>query len=901
MTSDQGEAVLKLNGRASGSTHESIVNPVVIQNDASNVKSFRLCQEGRPIGVYYADLKAVWQELDQRRPIKMECALDLKILYEEVQLDRVYAFLAGLDDVFDKVCRRIPLVAMVTRPLSSGRLYGQSSSTDSRLFTRENKDDFKCTFCGQTRHMKDTCFQKHGVPEWFLELKKKLCAKEQASNGASGRRPPMVATTTGNKDAVPTQGDPSQALLTRFNPNEFSSNTGTDRCILDSGATDHMIFDKRLFKHMITTHQKCVATANGNTAVVTGAGTMDLTPSLSFHHYLLVSSFSHNLLSIPQVTEQLDCVVLMYPFFCLLQDIQTKEIIGHGTKREGLCYVDDVIPSRANTNMLTLRFLIFFRDQGIFHETTCSYTPQQNGGVSSSCDLDGVFEWLDVQEARSSRGVHGVPSDAGYDTRSPYAEPVASRQQVLTEPAPNIPQLIAKEETANPCVGATERECTDDQPTMAEASPLFSSTADRSLDRYKARLVAKGYAQTYGVNYQETFSLVAKMNTVRVLISLAANLNWPLKQFDVKNAFLHVHLEEEVYMDFLPGYGNGGKMGVCRLRKSLYGLKQSPRAWFGRFTQAMRKNGYYQSHSDHTFSVKRRNDDMIITGDDLDEIIKLEKNLSAEFEMKGLGDLKYFLGVEETCMLGKPVDTPIMEKHYLGVYPDQEPVDKGRYQKLVRRLVYLAHTHPDIAYAVSVVSQFMHSPSVDHMPAVMRILAYLKSAPGKGILYKNSSHLRMKGFTDADWASDVIDSCFTSGYFTFVGGNLVTWRSKKQNVVSRSLAEAEFRGMAHGICEVLWLHKLLGGLGFKANEAISLYCDNKSAREIVENLVQHDRTKHVEVDRHFIKEKLEKKIVSILFVNSEEQLADILTHAVCSRVFGDSLVKLGMCDIYSLT
>ncbi|CAN6710086.1 unnamed protein product [Malus baccata var. baccata] len=304
-------------------------------------------------------------------------------------------------------------------------------------------------------------------------------------------------------------------------------------------------------------------------------------------------------------------------------------------------------------------------------------------------------------------------------------------------------------------------------------------------------------------------------------------------------------------------------------------------------------------------------------------MVKLEKNLYAEFEMKSLGDLKYFLGVEvasssrgiflsqrkyvldllkETWMLGcKPVDTPIVEKHYLGIYPDQEPVDKGRYQRLVGRLIYLAHTRPDIAYAVSVVSQFMHSPSVDHMAAVMRILAYLKSAPGKGILYKNSGHLRIEGFTDADWAGDVTDRRSTSGYFTFVGGNLVTWRSKKQNVVSRLSAEFEFRGMAHEICEVLWLRKLLDGLGFKVKEATSLYCDNKSAREIAENPVQHDRTKHVEVDRHFIKEKLEKNIVSIPFVNSEEQLADILTHAVCSRSFGDSLVKLGMCDIYAPT
>ncbi|KAM0963722.1 hypothetical protein ACFX1Q_023649 [Malus domestica] len=249
----------------------------------------------------------------------------------------------------------------------------------------------------------------------------------------------------------------------------------------------------------------------------------------------------------------------------------------------------------------------------------------------------------------------------------------------------------------------------------------------------------------------------------------------------------------------------------------------------------MRRNGYYQSHSNHTLLTKRRSskvaafisyvDDMIITGDDSEEMIKLEASLAIEFEMKNLGDLKYFLGVEvarssrgiflsqrkyvldllkETCILGcKPVDTPIVEKHYLGIYPDQKSVDKGRYQRLVGRLIYLSHTRPDITYAVSVVSQFMHSPSMDHMAVVMRILAYLKSAPGKGILCKCHDHMRIEGFTDVDLASDVTDRRSTSGYFTFVGGNLVTWRSKKRKVVSRSFVGAEYKGMVHGICEVL--------------------------------------------------------------------------------------------------
>ncbi|XP_004309610.1 PREDICTED: uncharacterized mitochondrial protein AtMg00810-like, partial [Fragaria vesca subsp. vesca] len=141
-----------------------------------------------------------------------------------------------------------------------------------------------------------------------------------------------------------------------------------------------------------------------------------------------------------------------------------------------------------------------------------------------------------------------------------------------------------------------------------------------------------------------------------------------------------------------------------------------------------------------------------------------------------------------------PIDTPIEQNHRLAEYPDQVPTDKPRYQRLVGRLIYLTHTRPDVAYAVSVVSQFMHNPSVDHMDAVVRILRYLKSAPGRGVMFsKHSSILEVCGFTDADWAGNITDQRSTSGYFTFVGGNLVTWKSKKQKVVARSSAEAEYR------------------------------------------------------------------------------------------------------------
>lgn len=347
----------------------------------------------------------------------------------------------------------------------------------------------------------------------------------------------------------------------------------------------------------------------------------------------------------------------------------------------------------------------------------------------------------------------------------------------------------------------------------------------------------------------------------------------------------------------------------------------------------MKSYGYSQSNADHTLFYKSSQgkisiliiyvDDMIITGDDQEEIQNLERRLSTEFEMKNLGGLKYFLGIEvarnknsiclsqrkyildllaEVGMLEcKPVDTPIMQNQKLIDSCDQIPTNKERYQRLVGKLIYLSHTRPDIAYAVSIVSQFMHSPSEVHMDAVMRILRYLKGTPGRGLIFQKNGNLNVTGYTDADWAGSVEDRKSTAGYFTFVGGNLISWRSKKQNVVALSSAEAEFRGMVKGICELLWVRRVLTELGFKQKGEMKLFCDNKAAIDISHNPVQHDRTKHIEVDRHFLRKNIDSKVNEIPHLRSEDQLADILTKAVSSKVFNKFIGKLGMVDMYIST
>ncbi|RVW96740.1 Retrovirus-related Pol polyprotein from transposon RE1 [Vitis vinifera] len=414
---------------------------------------------------------------------------------------------------------------------------------------------------------------------------------------------------------------------------------------------------------------------------------------------------------------------------------------------------------------------------------------------------------------------------------------------------------------------------------------------DGQVDRLKARLVAKGYTQVYGSDYGDTFSPVAKIASVRLLLSMAA-----------------------------------------MLRRSLYGLKQSPRAWFSRFSSVVQEFGMLRSTADHSVFYHHNSlgqciylvvyvDDIVITGSDQDGIQKLKQHLFTHFQTKDLGKLKYFLGIEiaqsssgvvlsqrkyaldileETGMLDcKPVDTP-MDPNVKLVPGQGEPLgDPGRYRRLVGKLNYLTITRPDISFPVSVVSQFLQSPCDSHWDAVIRILRYIKSTPGQGVLYENRGHTQVVGYTDADWAGSPTDRRSTSGYCVFIGGNLISWKSKKQDVVARSSAEAEYRAMALATCELIWLRHLLQELRFGKDEQMKLICDNQAALHIASNPVFHERTKHIEVDCHFIREKIASGCVATSFVNSNDQLADIFTKSLRGPRIKYICNKLGAYDVYA--
>ena len=225
-------------------------------------------------------------------------------------------------------------------------------------------------------------------------------------------------------------------------------------------------------------------------------------------------------------------------------------------------------------------------------------------------------------------------------------------------------------------------------------------------------------------------------------------------------------------------------------------------------------------------------------------------------------------------------------------------IERENFHQLVGRLIYLSHTRPNIAFAVSMVSQFMHSPGHDHFDAAYRILRYLKGTPGRGLMFIKRDSLQIEVYTDADWAGSTTDRRSTSGYCTFVGGNLVTWRSKKQSVVARSNAEAEFRSLTHGICEAMWIKRLIEDLKISVSQPMKIYCDNKAAISIAHNPVLHNRTKHIEVDKHFIKEKIESGLICVPYVPTTQQTADILTKGLYKKQFEFLVSKLAMEDIY---
>ncbi|KAG8484252.1 hypothetical protein CXB51_023902 [Gossypium anomalum] len=422
--------------------------------------------------------------------------------------------------------------------------------------------------------------------------------------------------------------------------------------------------------------------------------------------------------------------------------------------------------------------------------------------------------------------------------------------------------------------------------------------SDGTVDRCKARLVARGFSQSYGLDYEETYSPVAKMVTLRTIFSLAAMKTWKAWQLDIKNAFLYGELDCEVFVEQPTGYvSEQHPHHVFHLKKALYGLKKAPRAWYGKVAQFMIFYGFRVSEADSSLFIKLESnahllvllyvDDMIITGNNEAEISMLKNKLSVRFEIKNLGEL---FNMEESREKSTPMEKCLKLKKDEG----ELLKDVRKFRQLVGSLIYLTITRPEISYAVGVVSQFMQAPRTPHLDVAKRILRYIKGTNDFSLFYNKGNDFSLQGYTNADWAGSIEDGRSISGYCFSFGSAAISWCSKKQPIVTLSSTEAEYIAATMAALDCVWLKLLMKDIRCAVDSPVQIYCDNQSAVKLASNSVFHVRTKHIEARHHFIFEKVLDQEIVLEGISSNQQIADIFTKALGKPEFECFRVALGV-------
>ena len=453
--------------------------------------------------------------------------------------------------------------------------------------------------------------------------------------------------------------------------------------------------------------------------------------------------------------------------------------------------------------------------------------------------------------------------------------------------------------------------------------------------RHKARLVAKGYSQVEGLDFHETFAPVAKFCTIRCAVAIGAAMDLEMHQMDVITAFLNPTLDVVIYMDQPKGFVQQGREHLkCKLKKAIYGLRQSGRAWYMDVDALFAREGFRRSHADHSLYIKQTSeylvivivyvDDLIIMANTMSKMEEVKAMLKKEYDMKDLGELHYCLAVEfqrqrvdrtitmcqskfvaqvlkrfnmEGC---KPVGTPLDVSHKM-VKLSTEEFEKVRvemqdvpYKEAVGSLMYaMVATRPDLAFPMSVVSQHMAKSGPLHWAGVKRIMRYLQGTLEAKLVLGGKS-LALKGYCDADWAGDASDRRSTTGYVFMLGDGAISWNSKKQPTIALSTTEAEYMAISQCTREALWLRQLMSDVGLEQEKSTLVMCDNQGAIALVKNPTHHSRSKHIDIQHHFIREKVEEVLIELKYVPTEHMVADVLTKALAKPRHEDLCKRMGL-------
>ena len=449
-------------------------------------------------------------------------------------------------------------------------------------------------------------------------------------------------------------------------------------------------------------------------------------------------------------------------------------------------------------------------------------------------------------------------------------------------------------------------------------------TDDGKRSKCKARLVAKGFMQREGIDYSETYAPVARLPTVRMLLSIGIQMGMIIEHLDVKTAFLHGNLEEEVYLKPPPGVTVPDDH-VLKLKKSLYGLKQSNRCWNHRFHSFMLKLDFNRSDTDSCLYYKRSDrtltfvvlyvDDLLICCSDAKELEDLKLRLASEFSMKDLGPVKLFMGLEiersddkliisqqkfiekVLCKFGMSDCNPIATPMEVGLKLERAEENKRTkhpYRELLGSLMYIMiGSRPDICYALTYLSRFQDCASDVHWAHLKRLLRYLKGTTKLCLQYQINKAPTILTYVDSDWANDIEERKSTTGFIIKVYENTVIWASKKQKIVTLSSTEAEYVAACTAACETVWVINTLASLKIDVNRPVTMYEDNLACIMISKN-PETRRTKHFDTKYHFLRELVSGKEIKLESISTKDQLADTLTKALPFEPFQKFRIRMGI-------
>ncbi|KAJ3704067.1 hypothetical protein LUZ61_007772 [Rhynchospora tenuis] len=864
-------------------------------------------QQGLPVAEYYTRLKTLWDELSSyvSAPACVcggcTCNLTAKFIKEKEE-ERIHQFLMGLDEGFSSI--RTTLLSMDPLP-SLNRIYsmviqeerhktvtrGREERGDAVSFAvqlnktepSQSKTGEKptCTHCNKIGHEIANYFELIGYPEGWGRGRRggrggrgsgrgRGRGRAQAFNVQSGSNFAQEGGMSSSSNSLAGLSEAQVQQIKAILANTSSANAGSSTEKLHGLQYEDVDWCGA---------RKCVFV--GYPFGKRGWRVFDL----ETNEYVI----SRDVMFVEHV----------FPFKQANESATGADVSTNRRVREGINNVLDIADYEHESN-------------------------KGDDGIEVRGSIDEMVEGDDVLNEQVEIFEHAVHDNSNERQNTDTSMVITMPQEETRAPSTRMRQPPAK---------LRDYICYTAHVDPLYAHPTSVSSSDGTIERYKARLVVLGNRQVEGIDFNETFAPVVKMTTVRVVLAVAVARGWEMHQMDVHNAFLHGNLHEEVYMRMPPGFGASHPAKVCRLKKSLYGLRQAPRMWFSKLTAALENYGFAQSRADYSLFVYNKGDvfltvlvyvdDLVIAGNNHDAINHFKKYLCATFHMKDLGQLKYFLGIEiargpvglylsqrkytldiiaECGLLGaKPAMTPLEQNHNLGKATGDQMKDPEKYRRLVGKLIYLTITRPELCYAVHTLAQFMHTPIQTHYDAALRVVRYLKKNPGQGIVLRAVSDLQLYGYCDSDWASCPITRRSLTGYFVLLGDSPISWKTKKQHTVSRSSAEAEYRSMASLTCELTWLKSVLSFLGVTHVQPMKTFCDSQASLHIAANPVFHERTKHIEVDCHLVRDKIREGKIVTCHTKSTEQLADIFTKALGKHQFDHLTCKLGICDLHAPT